>query len=387
MNSTQEHSEQLDFFSNLENQVVMVDDEYTVNLQLFHYKSCTNESNPLVKKVRGVVRSGNIIVSSSFGYIDELDVDKHKDEIIKKLHSFNQSKIYKMYEGTVVRMFYWRHSWYLSTHKKLNAFDSKWGKSGCKTFGEMFIDALCDDRVNFKPQNPDIWDIYNNFCYSLDTNKTYVFLILHDTNTRMVCDNDNSVLPLYHIGEFDNGTHLLVEGNTSNIPSLPQLEFNSPEEIVEYVKNMCPFKNQGLIVYFPNQTQLKIFNSEYKNIQEIRGNQPDIVFRYLEVRHNHEEYSKFSTVFGDKYSNELNEVENTILNKSLSIFQSYMKRYIYKQFVFVPKVEFIVMQMCHEWHLKDRDNNKMKAYVVYDFVNTLPTKLLYSLIKNTDDEQ
>ena len=386
MNTTQEHSEQNDFFSNLENQVVMVDDEYTVDLQLFHYKSCTNESNPLVKKVRGIVRSGDNIVSSSFGYIDELDVTKNKEEIIKRMHSFNQCKIYKMYEGTVVRMFYWRHRWYLSTHKKLNAFDSRWGKSGCKTFGEMFVDALCDDRVNFKPQNPDIWDIYNNFCYSLDTNKTYVFLILHDGNTRMVCDNDNSVLPLYHIGEFDNVTHLLVEGNTSNIPSLPRLYFNSPEEIVEYVKNMCPFKNQGLIVYFPNQTQLKIFNSEYKNIQEIRGNQPDIVFRYLEVRHNHEEYSKFFSVFGEKYSNELNDVEKTILNKSLSIFQSYMKRYIYKQFVFVPKVEFIVMQMCHEWHLQDRNNHKMKAYVVYDFVNTLPTKLLYSLLKNTDNE-
>ena len=376
-----------DFFSNLENQVLMVDEEHSVNLQLFHYKSCNNDSNPLVKEVRGTVKSGDKMVSKSFGYIDELDVDKHEKEIINRIHSFNQSKIYKMYEGTVVRMFYWKHRWFLSTHKKLNAFDSKWGKNGCKTFGEMFVDALCDDKVNFKPQNPDIWDVYNNFCYSLDTNKTYVFLILHDKNTQMVCDNDDAVLPLYHIGEFDNSTHLLVEGNTSNIPNLPQLKFNSPEEIVEYVRNMCPFKNQGVIVYFPNQTQLKIFNSRYKNIQEIRGNQPDIVFRYLEIRHNHEEYSKFFSVFGEKYKNELNEVEKTILDKSLSIFDSYVQRYIYKQFVFVPKVEFIVMQMCHEWHLQDRNKNKIKAYVVYDFVNTLPTKLLYSLIKNKDEEQ
>lgn len=376
-----------DFFSNLENQVLMVDEEHSVNLQLFHYKSCNNDSNPLVKEVRGTVKSGDKMVSKSFGYIDELDVDKHEKEIINRIHSFNQSKIYKMYEGTVVRMFYWKHRWFLSTHKKLNAFDSKWGKNGCKTFGEMFVDALCDDKVNFKPQNPDIWDVYNNFCYSLDTNKTYVFLILHDKNTQMVCDNDDDVLPLYHIGEFDNSTHLLVEGNTSNIPNLPQLKFNSPEEIVEYVRNMCPFKNQGVIVYFPNQTQLKIFNSRYKNIQEIRGNQPDIVFRYLEIRHNHEEYSKFFSVFGEKYKNELNEVEKTILDKSLSIFDSYVQRYIYKQFVFVPKVEFIVMQMCHEWHLQDRNKNKIKAYVVYDFVNTLPTKLLYSLIKNKDEEQ
>jgi hypothetical protein len=380
------NSSQSDFFGELENQVVMVDDEYSVNLQLFHYKSCTNESNPLVKKIRGVVRSGSQLISSSFGYIDELDVDKHESEILKRIHSFNQSKIYKMYEGTVVRMFYWKHRWFMSTHKKLNAFDSKWGKSGCKTFGEMFIDGLCNDKLDWKPQNPDIWDVYNNFCFSLNTEKTYVFLILHDNNTQMVCNNDETLLPIYHIGEFDNKTHLLVEGNTSGIPSLPQLSFNNPQEIIDYVRNMCPFKNQGIIVYFPNQTQLKIYNSNYKTIQDIRGNQPDIIFRYLEIRHNHEEYSKFFQVFGEKYSNEFSKVEKKIIDKSLSIFQSYMKRYIYKQFVFVPKVEFIVMELCHDWHLQNRDNNKIKAYVVYDFVNTLPTKLLYSLVKNTDEE-
>jgi hypothetical protein len=43
---------------------------------------------------------------------------ENNKQILDKIHSFHQSKIYKMYEGTVVRMFFWKHKWFLSTHKK-----------------------------------------------------------------------------------------------------------------------------------------------------------------------------------------------------------------------------------------------------------------------------
>jgi hypothetical protein len=160
--------------------IFIVDEDYMNSLQLLHYKTCDNESLQYLKECRGVVKSDNKIVSKSFGYIDELTVDTDNSEILKRVHSFNQTKIYPMYEGTVIRMFYWKHKWYLSTHKKLNAFDSKWGNSDCKTFGQMFIESLCyltskcsygDDitnKINNTLNNQEeLWTMFDNFCFQM----------------------------------------------------------------------------------------------------------------------------------------------------------------------------------------------------------------------------
>lgn len=366
---------------NLKNEILLTDEDYNNKLQLFHYKNCTNDTDSYVKSIRGVVKNGDKIVSKSFGYIDEYDANKDENVIMNKIHSFNQCKIYKMYEGTVVRMFFWKHRWFLSTHKKLNAFDSKWGNSDCKTFGEMFIDSLCDPATGWIPVRDDIWDIYSNFCFSLNTNKTYVFLILHDDTTEMVCKLEKNTPSCFHIGEFDNVLNLLVEGNTSGLPSLPQLDFNNQNELLEYVKTLNIRINPGVIIYFPNQTQIKIYNSDYKKLQELRGNQPDIMYRYLELRNNKEKLNSFYYNFKEKES-EFIDIESKIYETAKLIHSFYMSRYIYKQFVYVPKPEYIVIQLSHKWHLENRDENKVNVDKILEIINNLPIKKIYSLLKN-----
>ena len=79
------------------------------------YFSCTNYSLQHINESRGVVKSNDTLVSKSFGYIDEYTVDgenvsellENNKKILDNIRSFHQSKIYKMYEGTVVRMFFW----------------------------------------------------------------------------------------------------------------------------------------------------------------------------------------------------------------------------------------------------------------------------------------
>ena len=368
--------------SNMENEkVYVVDEDYVNKLQLYHYNKCSNESELNIKETRGIIKSEDKIVSKSFGYIDEYVVDVDNDKIVEKLHSFNQSKFYKMYEGTVVRMFFWKNKWFLSTHKKLNAFDSKWGNSDCKTFGEMFICSLSEESVNWHNEEHDMWEIFDNFCFHLDTSKTYVFLIVHDEFTTMVCKKDVNVPSLFHIGEFDNSTNLLVEGNTSGVPSLPLLSFNNVDELTEYVRNVNQLETPGVIIYYPNQTQLKLYNSNYMKSKQIRGNQPDLLYRYLEVRTDHNLSTEFLKLYKEQ-EDYFVSAELAILDVSKKIFFSYMKRYIQKQYVFIPKCEFIVMQICHQWHNENRDTNKISVNKVLETLEKLPTKMLYSIIKN-----
>jgi hypothetical protein len=361
--------------------IFVVDEDYMSTLQLLHYKTCNNEHPYYIKECRGVVKSADKIVSKTFGYIDEFTVDVNNSEILQSMHSFNQTKIYPMYEGTVLRMFYWRHKWYLSTHKKLNAFDSKWGTSDCRTFGEMFIESLFDNKLNYIPTEEEIWTLFDNFCFQLDTKKTYVFLLLHDKDTSMICTNDNILSKCFHVGEFDNTTHLLVEGNTSGLPSLPEIKLNNVFDLIEYVRNIDYTVNPGVILYFPNQTQLKLFNKNYKNALELRGNQPDLLYRYFEIRKD----EKISKMFLELYKNQehyLMSAELALLDVSKFIFQAYMNRYVHKKYIFVPKCEHIVMQMCHQWHNEDRNNNKISVNKVLNVLENLPTKMLYSIVKN-----
>lgn len=386
--------------TNVYENIFIVDEDYTNKLQLLHYKECNNESEQYLKECRGVIKSEDKIVSKSFGYIDELTVDNMRNngednsEILKRVHSFNQTKIYPMYEGTVLRMFYWKHKWFLSTHKKLNAFDSRWGNSDCKTFGEMFIESLCYltskcsysnnvvEYVNGVLKNPEeMWTVFDNFCFQLDTKKTYTFLLLHDRDTSIVCSRYAELPFCFHIGEFDNSTHFLLEGNTSGLPSLPQLTFENIFDLIEYVRKIDYTAHPGVILYFPNQTQLKLFNKNYKDALELRGNQPDLLYRYFEIRNNRELSSKFLELYRDD-EDYLMSAEITLLEVSKLIFQAYMNRYIHKRYVFLPKCEHLVMQMCHQWHNENRNSNKISVNKVLNVLENLPTKMLYSIVKN-----
>ena len=376
--------------------IFVVDEEYINKLQLLHYGSCDNDSEKYIKDCRGVVKSDEKIVSKSFGYIDELTVDNDIEnvEILKRIHSFNQIKILPMYEGTILRMFYWKHKWYLATHKKLNAFDSKWGSSDCKTFGEMFIESLCyltskcsenndnTNRINNILNNPtELWTVFDNFCFQLDTKKTYVFLLLHDHNTSMFCTRYAELPFCFHLGEFDNTSHLLVEGNTSGLPSIPELSFKNVSELIEHVRNIDHTAHPGVILYFPNQTQLKLLNKNYKNAVELRGNQPDLLYRYFELRKNKELSNLFLELYRDE-EDYLMSSELALLDVSKIIFQAYMNRYIHKRYVFLPKCEHLVMQLCHKWHNENRDTNKISVNKVLSVLEELPIKMLYSIVKN-----
>ena len=92
--------------------------------------------------------------------------------------------------------------------------------------------------------------------------------------------------------------------------------------------------------------------------QLLRGNQPDIVFRYLELRNDKLNFDLFCKEYKE-HENLFINVEYSIFNLCKSILSSYFKRFIYKQYVFIPKPEYVVMSMCHEWHKEDRINNKI----------------------------
>jgi hypothetical protein len=105
-------------------------------LQIYSYSSCSNDDSVELKAYRGLVFDHSILVASSLGFTPEYNEESKNIEELKDISDYS---FYKSEEGTLLRVFYHK-KWYLSTHRKLDAFKSRWGSD--ETFGDIFLKCL-----------------------------------------------------------------------------------------------------------------------------------------------------------------------------------------------------------------------------------------------------
>ena len=105
------------------------------------------------------------------------------------------------------------------------------------------------------------------------------------------------------------------------------------------------------------------------------------MYRYFEIRKNKELSNEFLELYKEDEDYFMTS-ELALLEVGKLIFQAYMNRYVHKKYVFLPKCEHIVMKMCHQWHNENRDKNKISINKVLSILEELPTKMLYSIVKN-----
>ena len=70
----------------------------------------------------------------------------------------------------------------------------------------------------------------------------------------------------------------------------------------------------------------------------------------------------------------------------LYIFLKYVKRFIKRQFVTLPKEEYTIMRACHAWHLEDRSKNRMNLRKVIEKMNEQPPTILNKMIRRKMQE-
>ena len=371
---------------------------------------------------RGVIRGENgKIVCKSFNYTHEI-LSSEKQLIKQTIHSFNQSRVYLAEEGSMVRLFFSNDRWYISTHRKIDAYNSRWGSvpincfnenESLRSFGELFKESLicCANsndssesesefsesfvkyirRLNFKENhwndsNSD--ELFDLFTDRLNRNKTYSFLIRNTVQNRVVC-HTKTVPCVYFLGSFDNETNLLVEGNDSGIETPKQLFFENVDQLIEYVDNINPYINPGVVVYLPNQKQVKIISPKYDELAKIRGNEPNVMFRYLQLRSIHRASGKnldddLSIRLRWMYPErdyEFTNYEYKITKLIQQIYTAYKNRFIFHIQTIVPQPQYFIMQKCHSWHLSDKKNNRVTIEKVKEIVDSRSAFSMNKLFK------
>ena len=353
-------------------------------LDLFCYKECNKLSDPLLQKCRGLIFENDKKVLESFPYTIEYTDEDH-EEIVNTI-TINNCLIYDSYEGATIKMFFYQDKWFIATNRKLDAFKSKWASKN--TYGFYFKEALKYQFENNEELKSKVqFDIYNDdpiqvFADSvLDKNKQYMFLLLNNNENRIVCD-EPPFPTIYHVGTFTNVDDIFVLNMDENIyiPYPNKYTFDNFSDIYNYVDSIDYCKLQGLIIFTENNKQFKILNKDYKELYGARGNEASINFRYLQSRMVKRTVDMLKYLYPNKTS-EFEDYENILYDRAKYIHESYKQRYIRKQHVIVPKEEYIIMSNAHEWHQKDRDNNKISLDKIIEILNDQNPTILNRIIR------
>lgn len=367
----------------LGNHIHLVDSDEESKLDMFCYVKCGEEDSDLLKQCRGVVFHGNDIVMKAFPYTSEYG---HTDveDINIRLCNFDDWSFYEAHEGALVRMFNFDGKWYVSTHRKLNAFRSKWASR--ESFGTSFKNALSAEEEHnpvFKSALPDGDNILDRFQSTLDVTKQYMFLIRNTKDNRIVCNAPDRAT-VYHVGTFVDGQ--LVFDENVNIPVPAKHTFLNTDELLDYVEKMSYKDLQGVIGFTSDNRQIKIVHKDYQDLFRARGNEPSIKFRYLQIRMNRRYVNMLYHLYPEM-AETLDEYENTLYDIARSIYRAYVQRFIKKRYVTVPREEFAVIRECHTWHLTDRQNNRISLNQIVRVMNLQSPTHLNHMIRRFKLEQ
>jgi hypothetical protein len=355
------------------------------------------EDEMKLRNVRGWVyfKDSKKLLNCSMPYPLEWDTQESGD-IPSWMNNEDKTLSFLSMEGTLLRMFYHNEKWYLSTNKKLDAFQSRW--SSRFTFGNMFTHALGGIFKDLGNQN-----VLSMFEESLDKSKIYAFLIRSNQENRVVCRSPSHTSPknkIIYLGwwnkeqqftfsvqeqeETDDSTSL-----TSNtllkelsLPTMSPYVFKdgNKEKLFEWIENNVNiWEHQGLLFFNMSTLEtIRIVPKEYRYFSSLRGNHPNLFLRYFEIRQKKEDVVRFCELY-EKQAHIFDDYEHALFQAAKQLGQMYVFRYIKDRHMTLPKEEYYLLKKCHEWNLKDRVKNRVHTRTILELLNAETPIVLFRL--------
>jgi hypothetical protein len=306
-------------------------------LEIFCYVKCDDNDSDVIRACRGVVFNGDKVVMHSFPYTPEYIECPNID--------LEECIVRDSYEGVLIRMFYHGGKWWRCTTRKLDAYKSKW--SSRESFGSIF-----DDALNAMLSNINTEDTKTYFESWLDKTKQYIFLITNVESNRIVC-TPSDVPRVFHVGTYVNDK-LDLNDRVKHIPQPTKHSFETTEGLMKYVDCISPYELQGVVVFHPDGI-FKVVNSEYHSLFELRGNEPSIKFRYLQVRNDPSSVERLIKLYPSSVSS-FEQYEDTINGLVEELYGLYVERFIRKDRQVVAKDKYSVILECFKFHRETRNN-------------------------------
>ena len=276
-------------------------------------------------------------------------------------------------EGTMINLFYddTINDWVICTKSKVgarNVFFKESTFSYDKTFRFMFLNAAEEIGINFDKLPKD-------YCYS--------FVLQHPKN-RIVTLFIESKIYLIGCYKINNETNVVTEISRSEKEKiinnmsidLPNVyEIDSYENMYERWANKdLHYTTMGILIKNDSTGErTKIRNPNYEYVRRLRGNQPKLQYRYLQLRQerNVTNYLKYFKEAKDDFTRYKNEVHDY----TAKLYSNYISCYVKKD---RPLINYTLQYRNHMFKLHQlyldtlKDNNeKITYYKVIEYVNNL----------------
>lgn len=359
------------------------------DVKLCGYQTCTPNSPKEVQDARGLVFVGEELKVKTFPFCMHYTPDVEDLNKVFSSYSLDGVKLFKSREGTLLRVFYLQDKWWVSTHRKLNAFESRWMSQ--VSFGEMFEEALkceyeanADFRILLQEATSTETNPMLRFFDTLNKEEVHTFLVSNSLENRVVCQPPPNPCVLY-TGSFKAPGEPFYFSESIPLPTPEEivldLSDNPAQVLVEYLSELSPQFFQGVLVFLKDG-YFKVLSQDYVEFSKLRGfiydnehggrwdNEKNIPItleeRYFDIRMT--ALDDFLMVYPEiqPYSN---RVENSLYKLSKVLKNMYFHKFIKKDGDTVPHTEFQVLKKCHKWHTRDRKNNFVTRNVIMDIIN------------------
>lgn len=263
--------------------------------------------------------------------------EKSITEILLEFSGVNDLNVEYLEDGTLVRLYNDGQDWKVATNNKEDAYKSYWSSN--KSFGEMFWEIV-DDK--------------DQFVKVLDSNFTYFFVLLHVENIHVIKINKNSLVYLYSLNNKD-------ETECKNFPIDSFVYVKTP---IIHNFTMPFLKKRGIIFKYNNEYYKKDFDY-FLMIKEARGNEPNILKRYLELLYDND--SKNIRILKRHYKNINFDSVLKFVNK---LYTDYIESHIKKVKQITDEEILLLCKKLH-YHYKTSNEKITKKIVIKILQNSL----------------
>lgn len=261
-------------------------------------------------------------------------------------------------DGTIIRLYNYNDEWFTATNKCIDAKDSFWCSN--KSFDNLF------------------WEVFDsNLLNELDKNYTYIFILLHKENRIVVRHTQNK---LVYLNRIDNET--LTEDYTNIFYDIKDIKRSQIIKNLDQLLMHHPFKRGFIVKVYDDQNNnwyaYRYDFPEYTYIKSIRGNVPQIRYRYLELLKHPEMLLNF-----EKLYNENMFMFQMIKNSLGKLCKNIHKLYIESHVKHVTKVDesHLYYQTLRQLHAYYKTQNKMITFdVVKEKINSMEKHILRKLL-------
>lgn len=362
--------------SRLESKGLIVKELGNLYLVKYNRDTCDLRSD-LIRQCRGIIleKETNKIICYP------LDGSIEKSVFIAK-NNWDDIVIEQSIDGTLINLYYYDDKWNTSTK---SVIDGKcyWNNEE-KTFKQLFENILKDMKFNYG---------------LLDKSYNYSFVLCHP-DARNVSKYEKE--KIYHISsrnlnslkecDIDLGITKpeILKLNGSN-----KLSVNNYDQLDNLLQKI-DYNVEGYMIYTKNRLErIKLKGERHVYVKNLKGNQPNSLYRLLEIRMDEQKLKEFLQYFPEYFELATN-IEVAIDELAQAILFFYTKTKKNKEHINIPKLYQKPVLDLHQEYLRlmDKYNPKKHSYkpsitlakIIHYLNYEIEVKYLFHLITYHDKE-